>query len=385
MDRGAQGIFLKQGTGISAFRAFHPKPLPPDPDIQISPALTRRISVADQMLGRLDGLSSILRHPDLLIYFYIRKEAVLSSQIEGTQSTLSEFLLFEIEPELRNDDIIEVSNYVAAMRHGLNRLESGFPLSLRLLREMHEHLLRDGRGSERSPGEFRRSQNWIGGTHPGNAMYVPPPVPEMNAALDQFEKFMTGPAEEMPIVIQCALLHVQFETIHPFLDGNGRLGRLLMTMLLVQRGVLTKPLLYLSLFLKQNKTRYYDLLQEVRTRGNWEEWVEFFVDGVTLTAERAVALARDILVLFEKDESTVQRMGSKRGSTLQVFRMLQSSPYSTAKQVAERTGLAFNTAFSSLQELERLSIVEEITGKERGKLYKYAAYLKLLNEGTELS
>ncbi|WP_419804758.1 Fic family protein [Terriglobus sp.] len=377
-------MFLKQGSGISEFRAFNPKPLPPDPPLILEGALARQISLADQMLGRLDGLSSILRHPDLLIYFYIRKEAVLSSQIEGTQSTLSEFLLFEAEPELRNDDIVEVSNYVAAMRFGLDRLGSGFPLSLRLIREMHEHLLSDGRGSERSPGEFRRSQNWIGGTHPGNAFYVPPPLPEMHAALDQFEKFMNGPAADMPIVLQCALLHVQFETIHPFLDGNGRLGRLLVTMLLVERGVLGKPLLYLSLYLKQQKSRYYELLQDVRIKGNWEEWISFFVEGVTITAERAVALARDILALFERDEAKLQGLGGKRGSVLQVFHNLQRFPYSSSKQVAERTGLAFGTAVSSLQELERLQIVDEITGRERRRTYRYAEYVRFLDQGTDL-
>ncbi|MEZ2347209.1 Fic family protein [Terriglobus sp. RCC_193] len=384
MDRGMQGQYIKQGSGLSAFKAFDPKPLPPDPSLELSAGLSRAISRADQMLGRLDGLSSILRHPDLLIYFYIRKEAVLSSQIEGTQSTLSELLLFEAEPELRNDDIVEVLNYVAAMRHGLERLSSGFPLSLRLIKEMHEHLLREGRGSDRTPGEFRRSQNWIGGTYPGNALYVPPPVPEMNAALDYFEKFMNGAAEEMPILIQCALLHLQFETIHPFLDGNGRLGRLLMTMLLVQRGVLTKPLLYMSLYLKQNKARYYELLQEVRFKGNWEEWVLFFVEGVTITAERAVTLARQILDLFQKDEDKVQTLGPKRGSALQVLQALQHSPYSSAKHISEKTGLAFNTCVSSMQQLESLGIVHEITGRERKKTYRYSEYVTLLDQGTDL-
>lgn len=385
MQRGPQGTFLHQGSGISGFRAFDPKPLPPDPPLVLEAGLARAISRADQMLGRLDGLSSILRHPDLLIYFYIRKEAVLSSQIEGTQSTLSEFLLFEAEPELRNDDIVEVSNYVAAMRYGLDRLGSGFPLSLRLIREMHEHLLSDGRGSEKSPGEFRRSQNWIGGTHPGNAFYVPPPVPEMHAALDHFEKFMNGPAADMPIVLQCSLLHVQFETIHPFLDGNGRLGRLLMTMLLVERGVLAKPLLYLSLYLKQHKSRYYELLQDVRTKGIWEDWVAFFVEGVTITAERAVALAREILALFERDEAKLHGLGAKRGSVLQVLQALQRSPYSSAKQIAERTGLAFGTVLSSIQELERLQILDEITGRERKRTYRYAEYVRLLDQGTDVA
>lgn len=225
--------------------AFCPFTLPPAPPLMMSSELHRALSAADQMLGRLDGLSRVLgSQADLLIFFYTRKEAVLSSQIEGTQSTLSDLLLSELQPIAdQSDDIAEVSNYVAAMRHGLDRLAGGFPLSLRLLREMHAILLRVGRGSDRTPGEFRRSQNWIGGSMPGDALYVPPPVPEMQEALDQFEKFLHDEAGEMPVLLQCALLHLQFETIHPFLDGNGRLGRLLMTMLLVERGVLRKPLL----------------------------------------------------------------------------------------------------------------------------------------------
>ncbi len=337
------------------------------------------------MLGRLDGLSSILRHPDLLIYFYVRKEAVLSSQIEGTQSTLSELLLYEIEPAIHaNDDVVEVSNYVRAMRHGLDRLSGGFPLSLRLIREMHEHLLRVGRGSDRTPGEFRRSQNWIGGTMPGNALYVPPPVPEMNAALDVFERFMNEGSLELPVLLQCALLHLQFETIHPFLDGNGRLGRLLMTMLLVERGVLTKPLLYLSLYLKQNKTRYYELLQAVRMDGDWEAWILFFLEGVAATAERAVSLAREILELFQRDEERLQVLGPRRGSAAQVLHYMQQSPFASARLVSDRTGLALNTTLSSLGELEKLGLVTEITGMVRRKTYRYTEYLRLLDEGTTI-
>ena len=212
------------------------------------------------MLGRLDGLSSILPHPDLLIDFYIRKEAVLSSQIEGTQSTLAELLLFELRPETGNDETAEVSNYVAALRHGLERISKDFPLSKRLVREMHAILLKSGRGSRSTPGEFRLSQNWIGGRRPGDALYVPPPVTEMDEALDAWEKFLHEGAEQFPVLVQCALIHVQFETIHPFLDGNGRIGRLIITLLLVERGVLARPLLYMSLYLKQHRDRYYDFI-----------------------------------------------------------------------------------------------------------------------------
>jgi Fic family protein len=385
VKRGKQGEMLKQGRAEASFMAFSPHPLPPDPELQFDAHLKRALSKADQTLGRLDGLSSVLPHPDLLIHFYIRKEAVLSSQIEGTQSTLSELLLFELEAGDANDDVQEVSNYVAAMRHGLKRLQEGFPLSGRLLREMHAILLRVGRGSDRTPGEFRRSQNWIGGNRPGDALYVPPPVPEMQTALDQFERFMNEGAAEFPVLIQCALLHLQFETIHPFLDGNGRLGRLLMTLLLIDRGVLDQPLLYLSLYLKQHKQRYYELLQTVRFGGDWEEWVVFFLEGVTATSERAVSLAKQILELFRRDEKKLQAMGGRGGSALSVMGVLQRSPYVSTRRVAERTGLAFNTAASVLDRFEKMGLLIELTGKERGRIYGYREYLQLLDEGTEVA
>jgi Fic family protein len=385
MIRGIQGTLAKQGHGTAAFRAFCPNPLPPQPELDFDARLKRTLSRADQTLGRLDGLSSVLPHPEPLIHFYIRKEAVLSSQIEGTQSTLSELLLFELDDAAAgNDDVQEVSNYVAAMRHGIARLEGGFPLSGRLLREMHAILLRIGRGSDRTPGDFRTSQNWIGGTRPGNALYVPPPVAEMQTALAQFEAFMNEEANEFPVLVQCALLHLQFETIHPFLDGNGRLGRLLMTLLLIERGVLTQPLLYLSLYLKQHKQRYYELLQKVRTDGDWEEWLVFFLEGVIVTSERAVALARQILDLFRRDEAALNEMGTRRGSALPVMRVLQQSPYVSTRRVTERTGLAFNTVAAVLDDFERAGLLVELTGKERGKIFGYREYLAMLDEGTEI-
>jgi len=385
VNRGIQGELVKQGRGSAAFFSFCPLPLPPAPDLEFDARLKRTLSLADQMLGRLDGLSSVLPHPDLLIHFYVRKEAVLSSQIEGTQSTLSELLLFELDAGgAANDDVQEVSNYVAAMRHGISRLKEGFPLSGRLLREMHGILLRIGRGSDRTPGEFRVSQNWIGGTRPGDALYVPPPVGEMQAALARFEDFMNEGSKDFPVLVQCALLHLQFETIHPFLDGNGRLGRLLMTLLLMERGVLIQPLLYLSLYLKQNKPRYYELLQKVRMEGDWEEWLLFFLEGVIATSERAVSLAKQILELFRRDEATLKEMGSRRGSALAVMRVLQQSPYVSTGQVAERTELSFNTVASVLDSFERAGLLIEVTGKERGRVYGYQEYLAMLDEGTEI-
>jgi Fic family protein len=332
------------------------------------------------MLGRLDGYSTLIRHPDLLISFYIRKEAVLSSQIEGTQSTLTELLLFEIEPDTGTDDTAEVANYVRAMRHGLSRMRAGFPLSLRLIREMHEVLLSSGRGSKSTPGEFRTSQNWIGGSHPGNALYVPPPVVQMTEALHAFENFLHGGAEEFPVLVQCALMHVQFETIHPFLDGNGRLGRLLITLLLLERQVLGEPLLFMSLYLKQNRTEYYEHLQRVRHEGDWEAWILFFVRGVSSTAERAVALARDLLNLFERDEQKLTGTGGRRGSALQVLLSLRAMPYTSPRRVTEATGLSINTVVSSLGLLKDLGIVDEVAGR-RNRLFLYKEYIRLMDEG----
>lgn len=381
MIRGMQGQLIRHRISEEPIEAFLPNPLPPSPPLDETSELRRACSHADQMLGRLDGLSTLIRHPDLLINFYIRKEAVLSSQIEGTQSTLTELLLFEMEPETGTEDTVEVANYVRAMRHGLSRMRSGFPLSLRLLREVHEVLLHSGRGSRSTPGEFRASQNWIGGSRPGNALYVPPPVKEMNEALDSFEKFLHGGAEEFPVLVQCALIHVQFESIHPFLDGNGRLGRLLVTLLLVERGVLVKPLLYMSLYLKQNRDEYYTLLQHVRHEGEWEAWILFFLRGVSSTAEKAVALAKDLLSLFERDLQKLDDVGGRRGSAQQVLTLLQEMPYTSTGRLAESTGLSFNTVTSSLEILKSKGIVSEVDGR-RGRLFLYNEYIRLMDEGT---
>jgi Fic family protein len=380
MIRGLQGHLIHHEIAEEPFSAFVPKSLPPVPALQETSELRRACSLADQMLGRLDGLSTLIRHPDLLISFYIRKEAVLSSQIEGTQSTLTELLLFEIEPETGTEDTVEVANYAQAMRHGLSRLSSGFPLSLRLIREMHEVLLRSGRGSRSTPGEFRTSQNWIGGTRPGDALYVPPPIFQMHEALSGFERFLHGDAEEFPVLVQCAILHVQFESIHPFLDGNGRLGRLLITLLLVERGVLAKPLLYMSLYLKQNRDEYYALLQRVRYDGDWETWILFFLRGVASTAEKAVTLAKRLLALFDEDERRVASIGGRRGSALQILARLQEMPYTSIGRLAESTGLSFNTVTSSLEILKNLQIVSEVAGR-RGRLFLYNEYIRLMDEG----
>jgi len=375
-----QGINVRYKVGGEPYKAFVPNALPPDPEIAISGKLRRDLSHADQMLGRLDGLSTLIRHPEMLIRFYMQKEAVLSSQIEGTQSTLTELLLFEIEPESGSSDTADVANYVRAMRHGLERMEDGFPLSLRLIREMHKILLSSGRGSRSTPGEFRTSQNWIGGSRPGNALYVPPPVAEMEKALHAFEKFLHEGANEYPVLVQCAMLHVQFESIHPFLDGNGRLGRLLVTLLLVERGVLMQPLLYMSLYLKQNRDEYYRLLQAVRYEGAWEEWISFFLVGAANTAGNAVTLAKSILKLFDEDEEKLKDMGARRGSAYQVLLQMRETPYTSAKRLEQSTGLSINTVSSVLMELRDRGIIAEAQGLRR-RLFLYRNYIELMDEG----
>jgi len=282
------GNYIITSFGDEHVRAYVPRALPPKPALRLD-VLLSRIEDANRALGRLDGVTSILPDPSLFIYMYVRKEALFSSQIEGTQSSLSDLLLFESAeaPGVPLDDVEEVSSYVSAMNFGLDRLRGGFPLSLRLIREIHAVLLAKGRGSTKEPGEFRRTQNWIGGTRPGNAVFVPPPPDKLMECLDAFERFLHVQDRGLPTLIKAALAHVQFETIHPFLDGNGRLGRLLITFLLVAEGALQEPILYLSLFFKTHRQRYYDLLQKVREEGDWESWLDFFLDGVSQTSTQA--------------------------------------------------------------------------------------------------
>jgi Fic family protein len=363
-------------------RAFVPPPLPPEPPIDLI-SLLPKLTAAERALGRLDGITMLLPRQELFLYMYVRKEAVLSSQIEGTQSTLSDLLRFETEAQAGQpiDDIREVSNYVDAMMYGLERLEN-LPLSLRLIREMHERLLQSGRGGTKNPGEFRRSQNWIGGTRPGNALFVPPPEGEMKVCLDAFERFLHEEHSRLPPLVKAALLHVQFETIHPFLDGNGRIGRLLVTLYLCVHGVLHKPLLYLSLYLKTHRADYYRLLQEVREQGAWEPWLEFFLDGVAETASQAFDAATRIVELFKRDRERITAESERAGSALRVHALLQESPFTTSNALVARTGLTAPTINASLKDLQRLGIVEEVTGRRRGRVFGYRAYLDILSEGT---
>jgi cell filamentation protein, protein adenylyltransferase len=316
---------------------------------------------------------------------YVRKEALLSSQIEGTQSSLSDLLLFESDeiPHVSLDDVAEVSNYVAAIEHGLKRMREGFPLSLRLIREIHSILLHSGRGASKQPGEFRRTQNWIGGTRPGNALFVPPPPDRLNECLDAFEKFLHVDDPQLPPLIKAGLAHVQFETIHPFLDGNGRLGRLLITLMLCDAGALREPILYLSLYFKAHRVDYYRLLQEVRENGAWETWMEYFLTGVRDTAAQAVDAAREIMTLFDGDRSTIQSLGRSAASAFRVHDLMQRRPLITIQAAAKELKLSFPTVGQSLEHLVDLGIVREVTGKQRRRVFAYRKYLDVLDRGTE--
>ena len=376
------GRFIETSVAGETIRAFVPPPLPPEPPIDVL-SLLERLSLAERALGRLDGITMLLPRQELFLYMYVRKEAVLSSQIEGTQSTLSDLLRFETEARAGEpfDDIREVSNYVDAMMFGLERLAE-LPLSLRLIREMHARLLQSGRGGTKSPGEFRRSPNWIGGSRPGNALFVPPPANELDGCLGALEAFMHDERSKLPALIKAGLLHVQFETIHPFLDGNGRIGRLLVTLYLCVNGVLRKPLLYLSLYLKTHRTEYYRLLQEVRERGAWEAWLGFFLDGVAETANQAFDAATRIVDLFRQDREQITVASERAGSALRIHELMQQNPYVTSNQLVERTGLSAPTVNAALADLLRLGIVEEVTGRRRGRVFAYRRYIAILSEGT---
>jgi Fic family protein len=385
VNRGPSGKTLSGPLiGGERVRAFVPKALPPIPSIVVDASLREEIDEALLALGRLDSVSSLLPDKALFLYTFVRKEAVLSSQIEGTQSSLSDLLLFEIAeaPGVPFDDVREVSNYVRALEHGVNRVRGGFPISNRLFREVHGELLAQGRGSEKQPGEFRKSQNWIGGARPGVATFVPPPPDKVQACMAELENFLHDKSERTPVLLKAALAHVQFETIHPFLDGNGRLGRLLITLLLVSEGVLEEPLLYLSLYFKTRRKAYYDLLQRVRTDGDWEAWISFFMLGIKETAEGAVATAQRLAQIFSEDRERIHSLGRISGSALRVHHALQQHPIQTITTAATRTTLTVPTVTAVMNHLVAAGIVRELTGKSRGRVFGYERYLKVLNEGT---
>lgn len=383
MERGLTGTkFPISSVGEPCF-AFVPNPLPPIPPLVWDASLHRLAQQAGVAIGRLSGLTGQLPDAQLFLYSYVRKEAVLSSQIEGTQSSLSELLLFENDASFGAplDDVTEVSNYVAAMEHGLKRLGEGFPLSLRMLKEVHGVLLAKGRGSEKQPGEFRTSQNWIGGSRPGNALFVPPPPDQVLECMGALELFLHN--HETPSLIRAALAHAQFETIHPFLDGNGRTGRLLVTLLLCHDGVLAQPLLYLSLFLKTHRATYYELLQRVRTHGDWEAWLDFFLQGIGETANQAVTTASRLLQVFQTDRAKLHALGRRGASAIKLHDILQKQPVITVPRLVGKFGFTAPTANSALAVLIEQGIVREKTGNRRNRVFAYTEYLRTLNEGTE--
>jgi len=385
MAQRVTGTYVESSLAGSRYRAFVPAPLPPTPSLDLSqPEMIARKERADQALGRLDGITLLLPDPTLFLYQYVRKEALLSSQIEGTQSSLSDLLLFELDeaPGVPLDDVEEVSNYVAALNHGLRRMrEDGFPLSLRLLREMHEMLLRGGRGAHKTPGEFRRSQNWIGGRSPATAAFVPAPPDHLPQCLSDFERFLHD--DSVPTVVRAALAHVQFETIHPFLDGNGRLGRLLIALMLCSDGVLREPTLYLSLYFKTHRARYYALLDAVRTEGDWEGWLAFFLDGIAETAQQAVDTAQRLLQLLGADRIRIAALGRRAGNVVLVFEHLAQRVVLTVPQMASRLSLSAPTIRAAIDALIELGIVNELTGHRRNRVFAYQRYLEILSEGAQ--
>jgi Fic family protein len=365
----------------SGYSAFVPAPLPPEPPLALDLDTITLLSEADRALGRLDGMVKTVPDPDFFVAMYVRHEAVLSSQIEGTQSTLEDLLAVELEPAARTvpDDVEEVVNYVAAMNHGLKRLDD-LPLSLRLIREIHGTLLRGGRGVHATPGEFRTTQNWIGpaGSTLADATFVPPPPPEMNEALFAFENNLHAD-RALPLLVEIGLAHAQFECIHPFLDGNGRVGRLLITFMLVQREALRSPLLYLSLYFNTHRAEYYERLTAIRERGDWEGWIRFFLRGVASTAGKATDTAERIFDLRENHRSQViqQQMGQ---NALRLISLLFARPVVNVKLVQTELGVAWATANKLVGQLEELGVVREITGQKRSRVFRYDPYLDLFSE-----
>lgn len=374
------GRYVTVSTRDEPFKAFVPDALPPRPPIVMDSTLERLHGEAQLALGRLDGIVSLLPAPEQFLYAYVRKEAVASSQIEGTQSSLSDLLAYEITAAQGApvEDVREVSDCVAAYEHADKRMTGGFPLSLRLICEAHKKLLARGRGKDQSPGQFRRSQNWIGGSRPGNARFVPPPADEVLNCMGALEKFLHDDPVKTPPLIKAALAHVQFETIHPFLDGNGRVGRLLIPLILRQECVLRYPLLHLSLFFKEHRARYYELLQEVRLKGHWESWLDFFFQGVRDIAERTASDIQEALVIFENDRIRIAQLGRSTRSSLRIHEQMRLQPITSIAALAASTELTPTTIAASLAKLAKIGMVKEITGGKYGRLYAYDGYLKIL-------
>ena len=374
------GRYVRQPSG---YREFIPEVLPPKPPVRITDELQRLLSEADRALGRLDGSIQILPDADIFIYMYVRNEAVLSSQIEGTQSSLQDLLVAEAEilAPNRRSDVNDVVNYVNAMNYGLERL-STLSVSSRLIREIHAILLKGVRGSQFNPGEFRTTQNWVGpaGCTIGEATFVPPPPSELGQAMSDLERFVHFDSD-LPLLIKIGLLHAQFETIHPFLDGNGRVGRLLITFLLCQQEVLTKPVLYLSYYFKRHRQRYYEELQAVRDGGAWEEWLAFFLRGVAEVSGQATDTARRILALRERHHRAIMdRFGLTAGNGYRVLEHLYTRPVVSVDDVRELIGTTYSTANNLVTRLVENGILREFTGQARNRAFIYQSYLSLFHE-----
>ncbi len=384
MRRETTGTYHSTAVKDETVQAFTPSPLPPSPPIRLDGSLGRELEAATVALGRLDGVAELLPDATELVFGYVHKEAVLSSQIEGTQSSLSDLMKHEAGGAVRlTDDAVETSNAVRALFHGVERLRGDFPLCNRLLRKVHERLLASGRGAAMLPGEFRRSQNWIGGSRPGTARFVPPPPHMVEDCMADLERFIHDEDDGLPVLVKAGLAHVQFETIHPFLDGNGRVGRLLVTLMLCDKGLLKEPMLYLSLHFKRKRRAYYRLLAEIRRTGDWEAWLSFFLKGVREVADEAAATARLASETIRNDRSRIAGEGRRAGSALRVHQALVETPIGSIARIAERTGLSTPTVAAALGLLERLGIAEELTGRRRGKLFAYESYLGILQEGTD--
>lgn len=362
-------------------RAYIPAPLPPQPELQLTPALLQRYSEAMTALGALDAVGAQVQDVAPFLYICVRREAVLSSRIEGTQSSLNDLLLYEqgAYEEDDIDDVSSVSHYVSATQLGMERMADGFPISLRLLRELHAELLRRGRGASKMPGEFRQSQNWIGGTRPGNAVYVPPPPQELITCLGELELFINA-EDEIPALIKAALVHVQFESIHPFLDGNGRVGRLLIQMMLCRSGLLRRPLLYLSLFFKQHRQEYYRLLGGIRETGDWESWLGYFFEAVAATATGAAELLNRLSTAAERDRAWAAAQGRSRKNVAKVLDIVRSRIIVRPLQVAELAGITPATTYRILDLMAQAGIIRLRTQGERNRIYAYAPYISLLDE-----
>lgn len=374
------GRYVKQPGG---YRAFIPRPLPPEPPLQMDDSLLKLLSDADRALGRLDGATEVLPNPDLFVAMYVRQEAVLSSQIEGTQASLVDLLEYEAASAREGipGDVTEVVNHVHAMNYGIERLRS-LPLSLRLIREIHARLMEGVRGSQWSPGEFRAGQNFIGppGARVTDATFVPPPPDEMLRSLDDFERYLHNPGA-VPVLIFCGLVHAQFETIHPFMDGNGRIGRLLITFLLCQRDILRRPLLYLSHYFKQHRQEYYDALMRIRDDGDWENWLKFFLQGVFEVAKTATDTGRKILRLRESHRQLIGERVHGTANGLRLLDLLYRTPMVTVRLVRDALGVSYPTANSLVSQLHRLGLLREMTGGIRNRLFSYDPYLALFADG----